>query len=78
MRVPDNLENIPTEQLSRHASDDMLIFTSILALMISLILLWLGKQGKQGWIILWSAGLLLCSIGMGGYLVMERFNLLPA
>lgn len=75
MRYP---ENIPPEQLARHASDDMLLFTAFLSLVIGIILIWLGRKGKQQWMVLWSIGLVICSIGMGGYLLLERFNLLPA
>ena len=71
-------ENIPAEQLARHASDDMLIFTAVLSLLIGAVLIWLGRKGKQQWLVLWSIGLILCSLGMGAYLLLDRFNLLPA
>ena len=71
-------ENIPAEQLARHASDDMLIFTAVLSLLIGAVLIWLGRKGKQQWLVLWSIGLILCSLAMGAYLLLDRFNLLPA
>lgn len=71
-------EDIPAEQLARHASDDMLIFTAVLSLLIGAVLIWLGRKGKQQWLVLWSIGLILCSLGMGAYLLLDRFNLLPA
>ncbi|HEY5734587.1 MAG TPA: hypothetical protein VIU36_07465 [Gammaproteobacteria bacterium] len=71
-------QDIPAEQLARHASDDMLIFTAVLSLFIGAVLIWLGRKGKQQWLVLWSIGLILSSLGMGTYLLMDRFNLLPA
>ena len=70
-------EDIPAEQLARHASDDMLIFTAVLSLLIGAVLIWLGRKGKQQWLVLWSIGLILCSLGMGAYLLLDRFSLLP-
>jgi hypothetical protein len=78
MRYPENMQNIPAEQLARHASDDMLLFTAVLSLLIGFILIWLGRKGKQQWLVVWSIGLIICSLGMGIYLVMDQFNLLPA
>ena len=69
---------IPPEQLARHASDDMLIFTAVLSVVIGFILIWLGRKGKQQWLVVWSIGLIICSVGMGLYILLERFNLLPA
>lgn len=66
-----------TEQLARHASDDMLIFTAVLSLFIAFILLWLGRKGKQQWLVVWSIGLVICSVGMGAYLLAEKFKLFP-
>jgi heme A synthase len=63
MRYPDN---IPAEQLTRHASDDMLLFTAALAILIGIILTYLGKRGKQQWMIVWSLGLIICSVLMAG------------
>lgn len=68
MRYP---ENIPPEQLARHASDDMLLFTAVLAVLIGFILIWLGKKGKQTWMVAWSIGLIICSVGMGGWLLLD-------
>jgi hypothetical protein len=65
-------ENIPPEQLARHASDDMLLFTAVLGLMIGIGLVWLGNKGKQTWLVAWSIGLIICSIGMGVWIVMDQ------
>lgn len=62
-------EDIPAEQLARHASDDMLIFTAVLSLLIGAVLIWLGRKGKQQWLVLWSIGLVLCSAAMLVYLL---------
>jgi len=68
MRYP---ENIPPDQLARHASDDMLLFTAVLAVLIGFILIWLGRKGKQTWMVAWSIGLIICSVGMGGWLLLD-------
>ena len=64
-------EDIPPEQLASHASDGMLLFTAVLAIVIGCILIWLGKKGKQMWLVWWSVGLILCSMGMAS----NAFNL---
>jgi hypothetical protein len=62
MRYPDQ---IPPEQLTSHASDDMLLFTAVLSIIIGSILIWLGRRGKQLWMVVWSIGLIICSVLMG-------------
>ena len=58
-------EDIPREQLAIHASDNMLLFTAVLAIFIGIILIFLGRKGKQLWMEVWSIGLIICSIAMG-------------
>jgi hypothetical protein len=57
-------ENIPPEQLTVHASDDMLLFTAFLSVLIGFILIYLGHKGKQLWMVTWSIGLIICSLLM--------------
>lgn len=61
----NTFENIPKEQLVYHSNDNMLLFTAVLATIIGLILTWLGKKGKQQWMVVWSIGLIFCSLAMG-------------
>ena len=63
-------EDLPAEQLARHASDDMLLFTAVLSAVIGFILIWLGRKGKQQWLVVWSVGLIICSVSMGVYLLL--------
>ena len=58
-------DDIPREQLAMHASDNMLLFTAVLAVVIGIILVILGRKGKQLWMVVWSIGLIICSISMG-------------
>lgn len=58
-------ENIPAEQLAVNASDNMLLFTAALSILIGIILTYLGHKGKQLWMVTWSIGLIICSILMG-------------
>jgi len=48
--------------LTKNASNDMLVFTAILGVIIGIILIYLGKKGKQMWLFTWSIGLVVCSI----------------
>lgn len=58
-------EHIPPEQLTLHASDDMLLFTAGLSILIGVILVFLGRKGKQMWMVTWSIGLIICSVLLG-------------
>ena len=63
MLYPDN---IPPDQLTQNAHNDMLLFTAVLAILIGIILTYIGRQGKQLWIVVWSVGLIICSVLMAG------------
>jgi len=56
---------IPKDQLAVHASDDMLILTSVLGVMIGFALAYLGRMGKQLWMLVWGIGLVICSLYLG-------------
>lgn len=46
----------------------MLLFTVALALLIGVGLFWLGRHGRVLWLTVWSAGLVLASLGyLGAY-----------
>ncbi len=64
--APD-LANPYTE--SMHAS---LMLSVVLGLIVGAILLLLGLKGKKLWLICWSIGLMLCSIG---YIVLRLLGL---
>ena len=66
MLYPDN---IPAEQLTRNAHDNMLFFTAGVAILIGIVLFYLGRKGKQQWMTVWSIGLIICSILMAGSLL---------
>ncbi len=56
---------IPKEQLAVHASDDMLLVTAILGVLIGAILTYLGRRGRQMWMWVWGIGLIICSVYLG-------------
>lgn len=56
---------IPNEQLAIHASDNMLILTSVIAFFIALALIKLGLKGKQMYMWTWGVGLALASVYLG-------------
>lgn len=43
-------------------SPGMLGATVLLALVIGIVLLYVGRRGKQMWIVVWSVGLIICSV----------------
>ena len=56
---------IPKEQLAQHASDDMLLLTAVLGILIGLALTIMGRIGKQMWMWVWGLGLIAASAYMG-------------
>lgn len=58
-------ETIPKQQLAMHASDDMLLFTAVIAVVIGCALIWMGRRGRIMWLRVWGAGLIVMSIYMG-------------
>ena len=67
MRYPDTglAEPLYVQSDSLH---HMLLFTVILALCIGIGLFWLGRRGRVMWLWVWSAGLVLASVGyLGAY-----------
>jgi len=56
---------VPVEQLAAHASDDMLVLTAIIGVGVGIILVFLGRFGKQMWMWVWGAGLVAISCYMG-------------
>ena len=65
MRYKDGEVFIPKEQMSTHSSDDMLLVTAGLGILIGLALIVLGRLGKQMWVWVWGIGLVLCSAYLG-------------
>ena len=56
---------IPKEQMAVHASDDMLLLTAVLGVLIGIALTYLGRKGKQMWMWVWGIGLVICSAYLG-------------
>jgi len=56
---------VPTEQLAANASDDMLFLTAIMGTVIGILLVFLGRKGKQMWMWVWGYGLIVCSVYLG-------------
>jgi len=51
----------------------MLNFTVVLALLIGLLLLWLGRHGRVMWLMVWSIGLVVFSVA---YLLAASFGMI--
>ncbi len=56
---------IPAEQLAVNASNDMLVLTAVLGVLIGFALIYLGRKGKQMWMWVWGIGLVIISIYLG-------------
>ena len=52
-------------KMAQHASDDMLLFTAVIAVVIGVIIAYIGKRGKQLWMLVWGIGLVVASLAMG-------------
>jgi hypothetical protein len=58
------LDNMPLAE-SMVTTEDVHLFTVIISFFIGIFLTWLGFQGRQIWLTVWSAGLVAAS---GAYL----------
>ena len=47
----------------------MLLFTAALSIVIGFILVYLGRKGRQLWMVTWSIGLIICSVLMAASLL---------
>lgn len=54
-----------TLPLASSASDEMLLLTAVLGVLIGIVLTYLGKKGKQMWMHVWGFGLVIASVVMG-------------
>ena len=59
------VDEIPKEQLAYHASDNMLILTSVVGFFIGFVLFYLGRKGKQMYLWVWGIGLSIFSFYLG-------------
>ena len=71
MRYKDD-QALEGYKLAQHSSDDMLLLTAVLGVLIGFILSYMGKRGNQLWMLVWGIGLIIASIYMG---VVTYFNL---
>ena len=60
---------IPPEMLTKNTHNDMLLFTAFLSVIIGSVLIYLGKRGKQLWMVVWSIGLIGMSLFMAGSII---------
>jgi hypothetical protein len=62
-------EIIPPELLTRNSSNGMLLFTSFISIIISFAMIYLGKKGKQLWMVWGAYGLIIMALYMAGSLI---------
>lgn len=62
-------EIVPPELLTRNSSIGMLYFTSFLAIIISFAMIYLGKKGKQLWMVWGAYGLIIMALYMAATLM---------
>ena len=51
-------------------TDDMLLFSVVMGLVIGIALIWLARHGRQMWLFYWSVGLVISSITYIGWVVL--------
>ncbi len=49
------------------ATDDVLLLTVVISIVVGIVLIWLARLGKQMWLMVWSVGLVLSSIAYLGW-----------
>lgn len=54
------------------STPEWLWLTVGLSLLIGVILGWLAWRGRQRWLLIWSVGLVICSLAYGGYELFGR------
>lgn len=52
-----------------NATDHTLMLTAVLGLLIGVVLVWLGRKGRQFWLTSWSWGLIACSLLYAGWML---------
>ena len=62
-------EIVPPELLTRNSSNGMLLFTSFISIIISFAMIYLGKKGKQLWMVWGAYGLIIMALYMAGSLI---------
>jgi len=62
-------EIVPAELLTRNSSNGVLLFTSFISIIISFAMIYLGKKGKQLWMVLGAYGLIIMALYMAGSLI---------
>lgn len=50
------------EVIGPHVTDDSLLFSAVLGLLIGCACLYMGIRGRQVWLMIWGSGLVLASL----------------
>lgn len=56
---------VPENELTRNASDGMLLLTAVLGFLIAIVFIIGGWKGRQMYIWVWGIGLLIVSVHLG-------------
>ena len=62
-------EIVPPELLTRNSSNGALLSTSFISIIISFAMIYLGKKGKQLWMVWGAYGLIIMALYMAGSLI---------
>ncbi|NKC12596.1 MAG: hypothetical protein GKR94_10460 [Gammaproteobacteria bacterium] len=54
----------PSGELGGAGSDEVMVFTYAIGLIIGIILTWVGWRGRQWWLVFWCGGLIIASIAV--------------
>lgn len=55
-------EDMPADP-SLATTDDIYLFTLIISIIMGILLTWAGIKGRQVWLAVWSAGLIIAAVG---------------
>ena len=62
---------VPPELLSKNASNDMMLFTSFISLIIAAAMIYLGRKGGPSWMVFWGVGLIFMSLFIAGAIIFK-------
>ena len=49
-------------QAALNSTDYTMLFTLAISVVIGVLLVWMGRRGKQLWLLVWGGGLVVCSL----------------
>ena len=70
-KITESSTEVAEMPLTKDASNDMLVMTAVIGFFIGIILTYIGRRGKQMYLWVWGAGLVVFSIYLGVTIVFD-------